>query len=92
MANDLLINRTDLNDLIFAKKNKNYGAYSLRKSYKTYLSYAMWIAIFAVIIAAVAPKIYRWMNPEEIETKKVRKVVITDLAPPPSIGSVDKPT
>lgn len=90
MANDLLINRTDLNDLIFAKKNKNYGAYSLRKSYKTYLSYAMWIAIFAVIIAAVAPKIYRWMNPEEIETKKVRKVVITDLAPPPSIGEEQK--
>lgn len=82
--------KLDLDELIFAKKNKEYGAYKLRKSYKSYLSIAMWIAILIVFLATTGPTIYRTLNPEKIESKKLRKVLITDLAPPPSIGEEQK--
>ncbi len=42
--------KVDIEELIFAKKNKEYGAYKLRKSYKTYLSIAMWIAILMLFL------------------------------------------
>jgi len=78
--------KLDIDELIFAQKNKEYGAYKLRKAYKTYLSIAMWIAIIAIILATTGPTIYRTLNPEEVITKKRKVISITDLAPPPSIG------
>jgi protein TonB len=80
------IYKISLDDLIFAKKNKEYGAYKLRKSYQKYVTIAMWIAILIVILVTTGPAIYRMINPEELATTKKRKVVITELAPPPSIG------
>jgi len=85
MAEESIYN-VSIDDLIFAKKNKEYGAYKLRKSYQKYLSIAMWIAIVIVILVTTGPTIYRMINPEEVATTKKRKVVITELAPPPSIG------
>jgi protein TonB len=87
MANNQATYKIDLNELIFANKNKEYGAYKLRKAYNKYLSIAMWIAIGAVTIATVGPRVYRLINPEEDPNAIRRKVVqITTLAEPPSIG------
>jgi protein TonB len=87
MANNQATYKIDLNELIFANKNKEYGAYKLRKGYNKYLTYAMWISIGAVVIATVGPRLYRWINPEEDASALRRKVVqITQLAEPPSIG------
>jgi len=80
------IYKISIDELIFAKKNKEYGAYKLRKSYQKDLTIAMWISIFIVILVTTGPTIYRMINPEEVATTKKRKVVITELAPPPSIG------
>ncbi len=82
--------KLDIDELVFAQRNKDYGAYRLRKTYKTYLSIAMWIAILILFLATTGPTIYRMINPEEDATKKMRKVIITDLAPPPSIGEEQK--
>src|SRR4030067_1101653 len=78
--------KSDIDELIFARKNKEYGAYKLRKAYKKYLSIAMWIAIIFFILATTGPTIYKMIVPEEDLSTKTRKVVITELAPPPSIG------
>jgi protein TonB len=78
--------KIDLNELIFDRKNKEYGAYKLRKAYKTYLAIAMWIAILIVLLVTVGPAIYRWINPEEEVITKKRVVQITQLEQPPSIG------
>jgi len=80
----------DLDELIFAHKNKEYGAYKLRKSYKTYLSIAMWIAILIVFLITTGPTIYHWLNPEKAEEVKFKKILINELAPPPSIGEEKK--
>ena len=78
--------QTDIEELIFAKKNKEYGAYKLRKAYKTYLALAMWIAIFVVLMVTTGPAVYRMINPETVEVTKKRVVQITQLEQPPSIG------
>lgn len=82
--------KTDIDELIFAQKNKEYGAYKLRKAYKTYLSFAMWIAVMFVFFATTGPIIYSMLNPEKVDERKLKKVIITDLAPPPSIGEEQK--
>ncbi|GMU97066.1 MULTISPECIES: energy transducer TonB [Ignavibacterium] len=85
-----LIKKIDIDELIFAHKNKEYGAYRLRKAYKTYLSIAMWIAILIVFLVTTAPSIYRWIYSQKVDETKIKKVVITELAPPPSIGEEKK--
>lgn len=79
--------KTDLNELIFANKNKEYGAYKLRKKYKAYLTIAMWTAIVLFVLGTAAPIILSKLTPKEDLSKLNRKkiVQITDLAEPPSI-------
>jgi protein TonB len=81
-----LIYKADIEDLIFAGKNKDYGAYNLRKSYKKYLNIAMLIAIVIVLLVTTGPVIYRLLNPEEFTTQKRKIIEITQLSEPPSIG------
>ena len=78
--------KLEVDELIFAHKNKDYGSYKLRKSYKKYVTISMWIAIFIVLMVTTGPAIYRMINPEEIVQKKKRVVQITQLEQPPSIG------
>ena len=78
--------KIDIDDLLFAQKNKDYGAYKLRKSYKTYLVTSMWIAVLIVLLATFGPTVYRLINPEEDMTLKRKVIQITTLEQPPSIG------
>jgi protein TonB len=78
--------KIDIDELIFAQKNKDYGAYKLRKAYKAYLTIAMWTAIFVVLMVTTGPAIYRWISPEEVVEPKRKIVQITQLEQPPSIG------
>lgn len=85
MADDITYN-LEVDELIFAHKNKDYGSYKLRKSYKKYVTISMWIAIFIVLMVTTGPAIYRWINPEEVVETKRKVVQITQLEQPPSIG------
>ncbi|MFZ1279406.1 MAG: energy transducer TonB [Ignavibacteriaceae bacterium] len=89
MAEQLTYN-LDLDELIFAQKNKEYGAYKLRKAYNKYLAIAMWIAILIVFLVTAGPTIYKTLNPEKVSVNRKKIVSITDLAPPPSIGEEQK--
>ncbi|HEY6907162.1 MAG TPA: hypothetical protein VI230_06805, partial [Ignavibacteriaceae bacterium] len=72
MANETTY-KLDIEELLFARKNKEYGAYRLRKSYKKYLTIAMWTAIVLIVLSATAPGIYRWINPENETVVKPKK-------------------
>jgi periplasmic protein TonB len=89
MTEQIILN-ANIDEVIFVAKNKEYGAYKLRKSYKTFLSIAMWVAIILMTAATTGPSLYSMLNPEKVESKKLKKVTITDLAPPPSIGEEQK--
>jgi protein TonB len=84
--NEQVFNKFDLDEVIFEKKNKEYGAYKLRKAYKLYLASALWIAIIAFFLGTAGPVIYNKIAPKpEVKIKK-RTISITELSEPPSIG------
>ena len=81
----------DLNEIIFRNKNRDYGAYNLRKFYKKYLTIALVISIVFFSLLTAGPMIYAKLLPEETHTEIVRKVVsISNLAPPPSIENKEE--
>ena len=86
MAEDS-INRIDLDELIFAQKNKEYGSFKLRKSYKMFLSIGMWTAVIFFVLLTTVPLIYKTLVPRgELTNNKQKVVQITNLPEPPSIG------
>jgi protein TonB len=87
MATELLY-QSDLDELIFRKKNRDYGAYRLRKAYKTSLSIALWIA---VLMATSGFTLYRILNTNEaIHIYSDHGPVITIFEQPPPIDK-EKP-
>lgn len=47
----------DMLEIIFAHRNKAYGAYQLRRSYDRYLAYALGSAILVIVLLALLPKL-----------------------------------
>jgi protein TonB len=81
-----VLNKNDLVELIFADKNKDYGAYKLRKAYNKYVSISMWIAILIVVLVTTGPTIYNMIFPEPVAETRKRIIQVTQLQQPPSIG------
>lgn len=72
---------TDILDIIFSGKNKEYGAYVLRKGYKRTLNLALWTAIIFITLATTYPLIYAFLKPKDSGiTKHIKSISITDLA------------
>jgi protein TonB len=72
-------------DVVFAKKNKNYGAYELRQSNSKNTSKSLFIASAIFILLFLAPKIYALIAgilPEPAPEKVVEMV----MQPPPPIN------
>jgi len=63
----------NLDDIIFKNRNKDYGAYSLRKSYNKNMMSAVVIAIVIFLLGVSVPLIANYFNSE--------KVVITSYDP-----------
>ncbi len=85
--NEQALRSFDLDEVIFATKNKEYGAYKLRKSYKFYLSLALWISVIGFVGGTAGPIIYNKIVPKaEVKAPKKRIISITELSEPPSIG------
>jgi protein TonB len=56
---DNLRDRLDFDDLLFEKRNMDYGAYMLRKKYKSVVVGSILIGIFVVGCAVILPFIFR---------------------------------
>lgn len=83
------IYKIDLDELIFAQKNKEYGSYKLRKAYNQRLSIGMWSAIVLFIFLTSLPFIYKMFAPRGKLIILQQKVVqITTLPNPPSIAEM----
>jgi hypothetical protein len=76
----------DIDELIFALKNKDYGAYILRKGYNKTLFYSMWVVIIIFTAVTIAPLLYLIYSQEQDMLPPKRRVVQTiELSEPPSI-------
>lgn len=89
-AKGWLVTSTDRNDLVFEHRNKEYGAYQLRKSYNKRLTLIMLGMILTFALGALVLFIVRNLPKEEVEAPKGSDKTWTvqpppeDLPPPPT--------
>jgi periplasmic protein TonB len=78
-----------LEEMVFKTRNKEYGAYVLRKKYKKYTTIALAIGIFTILAAVAYPVIAAYINKSRaiIEDKSVGAEMLNipkeELPPPP---------
>ena len=71
-----------LDDMVFANRNKAYGAYSLRKEYPSIVTRALLIGGVVFVLATLAPTIISALTPAKQEEAMV-EVDLMKLPPPP---------
>ena len=79
----------DLNDILFENRNKNYGAYALRKSEDNSILIGLLISLTAVILMAGAPKFFSnffGAGPNETQMDTTKVVFLTTI-----IDDIQKP-
>jgi protein TonB len=78
-----------MDDIVFEGRNKEYGAYYLRKRYKRFATIAFFVAFIGIAAAVVSPVIAAYQNKNKIARKFEKNVVMEmekldeNLAPPP---------
>jgi protein TonB len=79
----------DMLDIIFANRNKAYGAYQLRRAYNKYLSRAFVIGLLLIGLAFALPAILSAVKGLVPEEKPID--VVAELGPPPDIDPNQPP-
>lgn len=74
--------KNNFDDLVFETRNKEYGAYFLRKSYSKNMLMSLLIGIFIFGTILASPYIFNNVNKVEKKTIKVREIVLDN---PPSL-------
>jgi periplasmic protein TonB len=79
------------NDLVFEDKNKNYGAYQLRKNHNRNVALALLIsgASFAFVVSL--PAIIDWIKNRTEEVAAPVDITAVDLTAPPPIDETEPP-
>lgn len=84
----------DLDEIVFDSREKEYGAYQLRKRYGRFLTRALLIGLIIFLFISVLPKLIDWWSEggiKEDDTEIEIVPVMTDLPPPPSIEEEEAP-
>lgn len=87
-------NVADLDEMVFANREKGYGAFWLRKKYPVHLTVGTILIGIAAIAFTFGPIVANSINPPDVEAKtKVVSVKISmeDLPPPPAIDKDNPP-
>lgn len=79
----------DMLDIIFAQRNRAYGAYALRRSYPKYVRNALLMGVALIGLAFAFPYILGAVR--SIEQEKPIEVIV-DMGPPPNVDPNDVPT
>lgn len=90
MENNNYANAT-LDDIVFEGRNREYGAYTLRKVYTKHLFRGLVIAIALFALFLALPVISKYLFPEEEEAKVEQVVDVNTLAEPPPIDKTAPP-
>jgi protein TonB len=79
-----------LEDLVFKKRNKEYGSYYLRKRYRRYITISMILGLLLLSVAVAYPLISAYMNKSRMIREKEKTVSADmmaiakeELPPPP---------
>lgn len=82
--------KADWDDIVFEGRNKEYGAYWLRKKYNKHVNTALAITIALVLLGFSIPYIKSLFDKAETE-KPVTVVDVTKLAAPPPLDKTTPP-
>ncbi|QIL41299.1 energy transducer TonB [Pedobacter sp. HDW13] len=80
--------KTEWLDLVFADRNKNYGAYDLRAKSSSIMTRALFVAGSLFLLLCFSPLIYAKLFPKDIITDGVGKVI--HITPPDRIHQMKK--
>ena len=92
--------KTSLNDIVFEKRNKSYGAYLLRQLYEKHILTALIISFSAFTLAISGPVIYSHLFPhkdvavkEEVVNVELMEIpsIDPDIPPPPPLPKIEMP-
>jgi periplasmic protein TonB len=90
--NTNVMSYSNMDDIVFERRNKSYGAYLLRRKYTKHVWIAVLICFSVAAFAIGLPEIIKALTPkEEVITAPPRKISIADLAPPPPIQNTPPP-
>jgi len=79
----------DMLDIIFANRNKSYGAYQLRRDYPKYLGRAMVFGLLLIALMFAFPYILSAVR--DLVPKEKPVDVVAELGPPPDIDPNNPP-
>ena len=79
----------DMLDIIFASRNKSYGAYQLRRSYPSYVTRALGLGLLLIAVMFLLPTFLNAISAFAEEDKPVD--VVAELGPPPDIDPNNPP-
>src|SRR5215510_8232645 len=73
-------------DVVFENRNKEYGAYFIRKNYSKHIVFALIGMLLVLGFVLAYPTISEWIRgQQEVEAPVLRTTKYTDLAAPPPI-------
>src|SRR3954469_2254386 len=81
----------DRNDLVFADRNKAYGAYEIRRRYGRTVTVALVSTILAFAVLIAIPVIIDYINAKLEEAVTAVDITPTDLTPPPPVDESEPP-
>ncbi|MCC6462756.1 MAG: TonB family protein [Saprospiraceae bacterium] len=79
----------DLLEIVFADRNKTYGAYQLRRHYPAYLGRALGIGLLLVLFALALPIVLSAVSKAFPDTENTE--VVVELGPPPKPEKAELP-
>ncbi|MFD2584489.1 energy transducer TonB [Pedobacter vanadiisoli] len=80
--------KTEWLDLVFANRNKNYGAYELRSKSSAIMTKALFLSGSLFVLACFSPLIYAKLFPKDIIPEE--KGFVTEITPPDLIHQMKK--
>ena len=84
--------KASLDDIVFAGRNKAYGAYLLRRLYNKHITVAAITAIILFFLFLSIPLISKMIKGDQEDTEVVERIVTeVDLAPPPPLDEATPP-
>ena len=91
MAAKINIFSKNWTEIVFADKNKGYGAYYLRNIYNDTITRSALIAITFSVLAIGVPKLVEWISGRMDNSEKVKVIEVTNLMAPPPIDKNEPP-
>ncbi|MEL6253095.1 MAG: TonB family protein [Bacteroidota bacterium] len=86
--------KADLDDMVFEDRERNYGAYFLRKRYPKYLRIAVGTVAFIALCGSFGPLLAKsmgWIKGKAEITERIVELTLEDLPPPPAPDKINEP-